>query len=57
VPAEALSALATGPTAGLTATEAADRLKRVGPNEPVEGGRKPPWRLLAEQFANTMILV
>ena len=57
VPAEAVAAaLATDP-AGLTATEVADRLQRFGPNELVERGRKPAWRLLAEQFANTMILV
>jgi P-type Ca2+ transporter type 2C len=57
-PAEAVAAaLATDPAAGLTATEADDRLQRFGPNELVERGRKPPWRLLAEQFANTMILV
>jgi P-type Ca2+ transporter type 2C len=58
VPVEAVAdALATDPAAGLTAQEAADRLERVGPNELVERGRKPAWRLLAEQFANTMILV
>ena len=58
VPAEAVAeALATDPAAGLTATEAAARLERFGPNELVERGRKPAWRLLAEQFANTMILV
>jgi Ca2+-transporting ATPase len=56
--AEAVAAvLATDPAAGLTAEEAAARLHRVGPNDLVERGRKPAWRLLAEQFANTMILV
>ena len=45
VPAEAVAAaLATDPVAGLTATEAADRLERVGPNELVERGHKPAWR-------------
>ena len=29
----------------------------VGPNELVERGHKPASRLLAKQFANTMILV
>jgi Cation transporter/ATPase, N-terminus len=54
MPAEVVAAvLATDPAA----EEAADRLQRVGPNELVERGRKPPWRLLAEQFANTMVLV
>jgi P-type Ca2+ transporter type 2C len=58
VPAEAVAAaLATDPAVGLTAAEATDRLERVGPNELVERARKPAWRLLAEQFANTMILV
>jgi P-type Ca2+ transporter type 2C len=58
VPAEAVAAaLATDLAGGLTAEEAAARLERVGPNELVERGRKPAWRLLTEQFANTMILV
>jgi P-type Ca2+ transporter type 2C len=51
-PAEEVAAvLATNSAAGLTGEEAAARLQRVGPNELVERGRKPPWRLLAEQFA------
>jgi P-type Ca2+ transporter type 2C len=58
VPAEAVAeALASDPAVGLTAEEVADRLRRFGPNDLVERGRKPAWRLLAEQFANTMILV
>jgi Ca2+-transporting ATPase len=58
MPAQAVVAgLATDPAAGLTTEEAAARLQRVGPNELVERGRQPAWRLLAEQFANTMILV
>jgi magnesium-transporting ATPase (P-type) len=59
VPAEAVAeALATDPAAGLTAAEeAADGLQRFGPNELVERGRKPAWRLLAEPIANTIILV
>jgi hypothetical protein len=32
-------------------------MERVGPNELVERGHKPAWRLLADQLANTMILV
>jgi magnesium-transporting ATPase (P-type) len=58
ISAEAVAAvLATDPPTGLTTEEAADRLHRVGPNDLVERGRKPAWRLLAEQFANTMIVV
>jgi magnesium-transporting ATPase (P-type) len=49
--------LATDPVAGLAAAEAASRLARFGENVLVEQGRKPAWRLLAGQFANTMIVV
>ena len=43
--------------AGLTSAEAAERLAAVGPNELIERGGKPVWRLLLEQFTNTMIVV
>jgi Ca2+-transporting ATPase len=52
-----LADLATDPVAGLPSGEAASRLARFGGNVLVEQGRKPAWRLLAEQFANTMIVV
>ncbi len=51
------AALATDPAAGLTVADAAERLTRFGPNELVERGRKPHWRLFVEQFTNTMIVV
>ena len=51
------ASLATDPALGLTAADAAERLARFGPNELVERGRKPTWRLFAEQFTNTMIVV
>ena len=51
------AALGTDSTQGLSSSQAADRLAKVGPNELLEGGRKPPWRLLLEQFTNTMIVV
>jgi P-type Ca2+ transporter type 2C len=58
VPAETvLDALGTSPTAGLAGHEAAGRLQRLGPNVLVERGATPAWRLLAEQFANTMTAV
>jgi Ca2+-transporting ATPase len=50
-------ALATDPASGLSETEAALRLGRHGRNELLERGHKPPWRLLVEQFTNTMIVV
>ena len=52
-----VTALASDPVLGLTAEEAADRLRRYGPNELRARARKPAWRLLAEQFTNAMILV
>ncbi len=58
IDAEAVAtALGTDPSAGLGARDAADRLARFGPNELEERGRKPTWRLLVEQFTNTMIVV
>jgi magnesium-transporting ATPase (P-type) len=45
--------LGTDPVAGLSEPEAAGRLAQFGENVLVEQGRKPTWRLLAEQFANT----
>jgi Ca2+-transporting ATPase len=50
-------ALVTDPASGLSETEAALRLGRHGRNELLERGHKPPWRLLVEQFTNTMIVV
>jgi Ca2+-transporting ATPase len=49
--------LGADPVAGLPEAEAAGRLAQFGENVLVEQGRKPTWRRLAEQFANTMIVV
>jgi P-type Ca2+ transporter type 2C len=49
--------LGTDPVAGLPAGVAASRLAQFGENVLVEQGRKPTWRLLAEQFASTVIVV
>ena len=49
--------LGADPVAGLPEAEAASRLAQFGENVLVEQGRKPTWRRLAEQFANTMIVV
>ncbi|GAB4227441.1 MAG: cation-translocating P-type ATPase [Deltaproteobacteria bacterium] len=42
---------------GLTAVEAAARLREVGPNELPEGSPLRPARLFLSQFASTMVLV
>jgi hypothetical protein len=55
--AEVADALGVDLAVGLAGDEAARRLDRYGPNELVERSRKPAWRLLAEQFANTMIVI
>jgi Ca2+-transporting ATPase len=58
LPAEEVAAeLGTEPDRGLPAEEAATRLERLGRNELAEQGRTPTWRLLLEQFANTMTAV
>ncbi len=54
---EVAAALGTDPARGLDPDEAAARLLRFGPNQLIEHGRKPPWRLLVEQFTNAMIVV
>lgn len=54
---EVSATLGTDPVAGLSPEEARERLERHGPNELVEKPPKPRWRMLLEQFANTMIVV
>ena len=41
---------------GLTATEAASRLRQYGPNELQEQEGKGPLRMFLEQFMQTMVL-
>jgi Ca2+-transporting ATPase len=48
---------ATDPARGLDTTAAEARRRDVGPNQLVENEARPAWRLFAEQFTNTMILV
>jgi Ca2+-transporting ATPase len=55
--AEVATALGTDPSRGLSSEEAARRLAEHGPNEIAEKPTKPAWRMLLEQFANTMIVV
>ena len=55
--AAAAERLATDPQAGLRPGEAAARLARHGANELAEGAGRSPWRMLAAQFTDFMILV
>lgn len=52
-----LDELQTELTNGLTEADATSRLGKYGPNELVERGGKPPWRILWEQFTSTMVLI
>src|SRR3990172_5469070 len=58
IEAEAVAqALGTDLASGLSRTEVPLRLGPHRRNEVLERGHKPPWRLLVEQFTNTMIVV
>lgn len=49
--------LRTDPGAGLTAAEAASRLRANGPNELPEGPPLRPGRIFLSQFASTMVVL
>ena len=55
-PEEALSQLEAVPE-GLTGQEAARRLAKYGPNVLAEAGRKGPFRIFLEQFADFLVLI
>jgi Ca2+-transporting ATPase len=55
--AEVAGQLGTDFAAGLTRAEAASRLARYGPNAIQEGEKRSPWRMLADQFTDFMIIV
>lgn len=54
---EALQQLNSDEVHGLTREEANRRLAEYGPNELVESDIKAPWRILFEQFTETMVLI
>lgn len=51
------SALATDPSAGLTAQDAAQRLQEIGPNELREKAGQPAWMRFVHQFKSPLIYV
>ena len=55
--ADVAAELATNVAAGLPRAEAASRLARYGPNAIKEGEKRSPWRMLADQFTDFMIIV
>ena len=54
---DVLERFETSARTGIDDATAAERLERTGPNELVERRRRPPWRLLLDQFTSPMILV
>src|SRR5512147_2093814 len=54
---DVVKALKVDPEQGLSAAEAAARLEQHGPNELIDRGTKSPWKILLEQFAQTLIVV
>jgi Ca2+-transporting ATPase len=54
---ETLSTLDVSSEQGLPQNEAQMRLEEYGPNELVEKGAKSPWKILLDQFKETMVVV
>ena len=57
LPAEAVFDRLSSSPGGLSASEAAERLARYGPNELQAARRVSAWSLLLEQFKNVLILI
>jgi len=56
-PEQTLTQLKSDAQRGLESSEAKNRLDQYGLNELVERGVKSPWRILLEQFTETMVVV
>jgi P-type Ca2+ transporter type 2C len=54
---EAVGQLGVDHSEGLHDSEVEERLNRYGPNELVEKGLKSPWKILAEQFTEIMVVI
>lgn len=56
VPEQVLSIFDTGP-AGLSASQARDRLEQYGPNELTPPKKISPWTIFFRQFQNLLIIL
>jgi len=56
-PEKIVTTLETDAQAGLSGSEASERLKKHGPNELPEDKHKPLWRVFASQFASPLIYI
>jgi Ca2+-transporting ATPase len=54
---EVLAEYGVDAAAGLSSADAGARLQQYGPNELVERGGIQPWRILLNQFTDTMVIV
>ena len=52
-----LAEMSVDATSGLATSEAEKRLAEFGPNELVETGGTPPWRIFLNQFTDVMVIV
>jgi Ca2+-transporting ATPase len=52
-----LTSLQTDAKAGLTQSDAGDRLAQYGPNELPEAQHKPMWKVFVSQFASPLIYI
>ena len=52
-----LAALEVSAEQGLKQKEVQNRYEKFGPNELIEKGAKNPWRILLDQFKETMVVV
>ncbi|MBW3600601.1 MAG: ATPase, partial [Planctomycetes bacterium] len=55
--ADVLKELESDVQRGLSADEVAERQEKYGPNELIERGTKSPWKILAEQFTEVLVIV
>lgn len=54
---DAMDALGSNMETGLDSAEARARLEKFGANELIDRGVKSPWKILFEQFTDTMVVV
>ncbi|GAB6181085.1 calcium-transporting P-type ATPase, PMR1-type [Desulfotomaculum defluvii] len=54
---DVIDKLGTCPEKGLAEHQAKERLEQIGPNKLLSSERKPPWKMLLDQFKDFMVLV
>lgn len=54
---DVVSEFESDPVDGLANTIASQRLEKYGPNELIEQGGESPWKILLDQFTETMVVI